>query len=622
MTTPRRGARLTAIALVLVAGAACSSGGSSGDDAAGRSTTTEAGGGTVTTAEDELRPGQVVHEVGTSFQHRSFVVTVGHAVYDAGAEQLALGLRFHNVSERWAQTDTASSLELGDGTTVFFSGELVEVPPGVAIDVTAVASGVPEDPVEDGVVTWGHAAFEQPRFRLDGSGGEHLWLPAEVPVDAWAQIGKFGVHLTGLEVHASRIDQSIHAEPGTLVLRALVEETTARGTTSPFHAGSNLLLRLPSGAVVDAADSSPAASELSWTVQGGQWADFVVPAELAGTYELLLASTPKLGFGTIRPELIERRAIPFELDDVAPGPAPEGFPLARPGVFPPPAEGSGEPFEVELDVGSMNIPGYDLRPTRLAYDPAARTATLDATVTSLVSSVVPADGLLSAAPRFGFRAALSTGRGLATGQIQGDTTLDADAPSDVTLVFADVDELAPHDAGLYVGPGDGAVSSMPLGETSPVVAWPPTPAAQVVEGEPVVAGDWTVQLRAYRLGLFDPAERPSLGRRQLEVLLDVTAAATARPNALGLSFVPRTQVLLAGGTGYDQAPLFDSGSYEMDPGETARLTVTFDVADTFQGGRTAFAVRSRSAHDLASYWIETRFLADLTAAAAGAEVFG
>lgn len=612
-----------ALAAVLLAPAACSSGGTSAEDESGSGPTsapTEAA--DETTSPPTLAPGQEAHEVGTSFEHQSFVITVGSAVYDDEAQQLSLGLRFANVSGRWAQTDTTSALEMGDGTVVPFSGDLFQVPPGVAVEVTATAFPVPEDPVDDGVVTWGNAVFDQPVFRLDGEGGENLWLPAEVEVDGWAQLGKFGVHLTGLQVHASQLDLGIQAPPATRVLRTFVDEYTARGTTAPFDAATNLLLRLPSGEVVDAVHGSPFASRLSWTAQGGQWADFVVPAELDGSYELLLASVQKVGFGTIRPELIERRPIPFELADVEAGPAPFDEPLVLPLPYPPPPEGEGEAFDVDLDLGSMNIPGYDLRPTHLAYDPATRTATLDATVTSLISSVVPPDALLSADRALGFRAVLDTGGRLATGLVEGDATLDADAPTDLTFEFTDVRALSPDGAGLYVGPGDGAVSSMPLGEASDVVAWPPTPTAQVVDTPPVVAGDWTVQLRAYRIGLFSPDVRPTVGRCQLEVSLDATAAPTARPNALGLGFQPLTQVLLGGGTGYDQGPVFDSGSVEMTPGETVRFTVTFDVADTFQGGRTPFVVRSRSELDLLTHWIETRLLVGLTPGAAGEGAFG
>ena len=492
----RGGRRIVAVALLVAVAAvgACSDDGPAPQERADGSSTSAPG--SPATSSTAPRIAGRASDVGTTFQHQSFVITVGQAVYDADQQRLSLGLRFSNVSGRWAQTDTASVLELADGTTVPFAGDLVDVPPGATVDVTSVAVPIPEDPIADGIVTWGNAAFDQPSFRLDGDGGDNLWRPADVAADGWAQIGKFAVHLTGIQVNASHLDLGIQAPPGHRVLRAFVESFTTRGTTSPFQAASNLLLRLPSGLVVDAVHGSPAANQFSWTAQGGQWADFVVPADLDGAYELLLASMPKVGFGTIRPELVERRPIPFELANVSAGPPPDDTRLAMPGVFPSPAEGVGAAFDVPLDGGSMNIPGYDFHPTRLAYDPSTRSATLDATLTSLVSSVGPRDGLLSADPSFGFRVVLDTGNRLATGVLRGDATLDHDEPTDLTFEFSDVRELSADGAGIYVGPGEGAVSSMPLGESSDTVAWPPLPHAMLVDTPAVESGDWTVQLHA------------------------------------------------------------------------------------------------------------------------------
>ena len=83
------------------------------------------------------------------------------------------------------------------------------------------------------------------------------------------------------------------------------------------------------------------------------------------------------------------------------------------------------------------------------------------------------DGLLSVTPTFGSRIVLASGGRLATGILEGDGLLDADQPTELTFEFTDVRTLSPDDAGLYVGPGNGAVSSLPLGAASPVAAWPP-----------------------------------------------------------------------------------------------------------------------------------------------------
>jgi hypothetical protein len=250
------------------------------------------------------------------------------------------------------------------------------------------------------------------------------------------------------------------------------------------------------------------------------------------------------------------------------------------------------------------------------------TATLDATVTSLLSTTGEKGGLLSSAPTFGLQVALLADGRLVTGLLDGDGTLDEDQPTDVTFEFDGVEQLEPDAAGLYIGPSDGAVSSMPLGPRSNVAASPPPPIAQVVDAPEVVSGDWTVQLKSYRVGLFNPSLRPEVGRRQLEISMTVTASPSAQVKALGLSFSPVYQVLLASGTGYDAAPVADSGLVELQPGQSVDLTVTFDVADTFQGGRTPMVVRSRAEFgELIDYWVDTRFVADLTAEAAGEGAF-
>jgi hypothetical protein len=64
----------------------------------------------------------------------------------------------------------------------------------------------------------------------------------------------------------------------------------------------------------------------------------------------------------------------------------------------------------------------------------------------------------------------------------------------------------------------------------------------------------------------------------------------------------------------------DSGLFEWTPGETRRLTVTFDVADSFRPGRLAFSARSRAEFgQITEWWAETRFEAVLTTASATEE---
>jgi hypothetical protein len=623
-----------ALAVLLVAGqAACSSGGDGATSPVDREPEASSGGEGAEVGEDgpttpppvELPDDAVVRDVGTSFQFGSFLITVGTVAHLPTEQQLRVGLRFRNISGGWSQTDTTAQLELPDGTTVPLSGDLFDVPPGASVAVTSVGSPVASDPFDGGTIRWGGSAYQRPAIRLDpeeGDRGEGLWLPVAVPVDRWAQIGRFGVHLTHVEVHASQIDLGIQAPEGQRVVRTHVESYTTKGTTTPFDARNNLVLALPDGTEVQASDGSTMANQLSWTSQGGQWADFLVPDDAEGRLELRLGSPAIVGFSTVDAARIERRPIPFELVDLEPGELPVEEPLVAPGAYPTPVEGAGEAFETDLDAGSINVPGYDLRPTRLSYDPATLGATLEATVTPLAAAPDGDDEILAADPTFGLRLALLSGGRLAAGVVGGTGAVDPVEPTELTFEFSGVRALDPADAGLYVGAGEGAVASLPLGPASPVVSWPPTLEARDLDAPPIVTGDWTVQLLSYRLGLVDPVIRPNQGRRQLEVALDVTASPTASPGALGLSFVPLQQLLLGSGTGYDQGAVADSGLFEWTPGETRRLRVTFDVADSFRPGRLAFSARSRAEFaQITEWWAETRFEAALTTTSA-TEEFG
>lgn len=610
------------VAVAALASASCST---SGDDpavATTSSTSTSGAAGAVTsTTARAVQPHEVVAEVGTSFQYKEFVVTVGHVVHDPEAQVLRLAMRYQNRSGGWAQTEATGQIEWPDGTTAPVTGDLFDVPPGATVDVTAVSGFVPLDSFEEASLVLGSSSYAQPSVRLDGEGGEDLWLPVEVPLDEWGQIGKFGVHVTGVQVNASQVDMGIQAVPGELVMRVLLEEFTARGTTSPFDAGQNLLLRRPDGETVKGLHGSPMASEISWTAQGDQWVDFPVSSDVDGRYELLLGIAEN-GFGVLNPDLIERRSIPFEMEGIEPGAAPEVGELPFPAAYPVPAEGLGDPVDVELDAGAVNLPGFDLQPTRLRYDPASKTATLDTVVRSLEKRVGETGGILSADPTFDARLALASGGRLNSGYASGDGVVSLDEPNEITFTFSDVRSLDPADVALYAGPSEGAVSSLPLGPASAVPAWPPRPVAREVVAPEVTAGDWTVQFTSYRIGLVDPLARPRLGRRQLELELDVTASPTAQVKALGLSFQPKYQVLLGSGTGYDQAAVADSGFVEFTPGQSESMSVTFEVPDNFRGGRIPVVVRSNAEYgEIPVYWIEVRLLVDLTDGVAPEEAF-
>lgn len=626
-------ARRAAVRLgVVLAGVVtvCLAGCAAGSDATGQTTEDQATNSDAVVAETAVSPptqpplpdGVELQTIDTTFQYGSFIITAGTYFYDPDDQQIRIGVRFNNISSGWAQTDTTSQLEQRDGSIVYLSGDLFEVPPGASVDVTLVGTALADAPSPDATIRWGSASFRQPTFQLDGSGGEDLWLPVDLGVRGWLQLGKFGIEVSAIELHASTIDLGFQAPPGKRVIRAHVESYTSRGNTSPFDPRGNLLLRLPDGTEIDATDGAVVGHQLSWTATGGHWADFIVPDDVEGAYELLLGSVPKVGFSTFRPEAIVRRGLRFEVGDIAADEVVASEPLAVPAMGDSIGEGFGPAFDEELDAGSINVAGYDFRPTALSYEPATQTAELTAVVTPLEqdtseggddSAAGIASDLLSAAPTFSDRVALVSGGRIALGTVSDGGELDPSEPTELTFTMSMVRTLHLSDVGVYVGPGEGAVSSMPIGPESNVVLWPPAPQERSIEAPEITVGPWTVRLVSYRIGLVDTIHRARPGRRQLEVALDATAASDATSGALGLSFYGHQQLLLASETGYDQGAVTDSGLAEWSPGETKRMTVTFDVADTFGAGRVPFVVRSRAEFgQITENWLETRFVAELT----------
>lgn len=568
-----------------------------------------------TTTALHLAPGQVDHLVDTSFQYGSFIVTVGHVVYDPNAQKLLVGIRFHNTSDVWGKAAIEGTLVQGGGNQVAFSGQPFDVPPGATIDVTGSSATVASDPTSPGLLRWGSPARDQPVVRLDGNGGTNLWLPRKIPLDGWAHIGKFGVHATSGIVNAGLVSQGIQAPTGKRILRVICDAYTNKGTISPFTPKDNLLLGLPDGTTVDALDGSRSGGQLSWVQQGGAWADFPIPNHVSGRYELLLASMPKVGFGVPRPELIERRPVTFTIGALSPGNAPVGPPPV-PDLRPPGTQATGKPIDRALHVGTMNVPGYLVTPTHLHWDPATATVELKATVSALAGhgpgGAVGLAGVsgLSATPQFGFSEAIVTNGRPLTGIVSGSTAIDPDKPTPITLTFSGASSFDADDAALFIGPRDAVASSMPLGSASKAAAYPDAVSTATITAPSVTAGSWTVALRAARFGLLDADTTPPAGFKDLEITFDVRAAPDAAQNAFGLSFSARYQLLLAGPSGYDTQAIAGNDPVQQKPGQTLRYTATFEVPETFHSGTLPFVLRSRSeVGDLTTSWIESRFSA-------------
>ncbi len=616
--TPRRhrvATTGTALAIIVASVTACSASHNTSTASTTRAATTST---TSSTSDGQVAPvalgkGQVDHVVGATFQYGAFQITVGHLVYDSTNQQALVGLQFRNLSGNWAQSAIAGELLVG-GASVPFSGQPYDVAPGAAVDSTGTSSNVASDPVKEGRIRWGDVGRNRPVIALDGSGVVGGWLPTPVAISGWAHIGKYAVEATGGEILAGRLGDGIQAAEHRRILRVIFDLYAARGSgVSGFSPASNLTLRTPDGTLLDAVDGSPLWGPISWTSRSANWVEFAISDKFAGSYGLELASIGKLDFGVIRPELIVRRPIAFRLADLRSSAAPKE-PLVMPDLTSPSAPATGAAFDRPLSVGTMNVPGFLYRPTRLRWDPAAQTATMDG-IATYIQTESSAGGLLSSKPQFGFSELLVSDGRPYTGIVTGPTQVDPVHPTPISLQFLSVKSLDPTRAALYIGARDALAASMPLGPGSSVALYPPAPASSRITAPTVTAGDWTVRMRTYRLGLLQTAFPPAPGRRDLEVSMDVTAASAAHVGALGLSFTPKYQVLLADPSGYDTQAVADSGYVEQRRGQTLRLSVTFEVPETWKGGSTGFVLRSHSEiGELATSYVETRFLAQLGAA--------
>jgi hypothetical protein len=586
---------------------------------------------TVTPAEPRLADGQERHSIGATFQSGAFLVTVGELVLDRDVETLYLGIRMTNLSdEEWQQAAPEAVLQTGGQQRRMFTDRSPRVPPGHRTELTGQIDTRGGDPFPDGVLVWGRADQWQTEIRLaDGQVVSGGLVPVEVPVDAWGQIGRHTVH-----VYAGRLySDAVHAsrpEPGQRALRLYLDEYTSR--TSPvngFFPADHFQLRWPDGHTVEPLRGSAGRGPQSWTVHTGHWVDIPVPADPVGDYQLLLASVSRHAFGLPRPELIERVPISFRIEDPASNGAADAAtaasaaepadPLPWP-VLPPPDDPAGDPVELAVSSGEVNVPGFGYTPTVLRWDPSTATVTLTGTARLLppVESPDPTD-LFFTPSRFSFLAVLVSADRIFEGMHVGigqEVTLDR--PAEVSYEFRQADVLDLADVTLLIGSGSMPASVIPLTAGSRFTLDPATPEVQPISAPPAIAGDYTVQLVGYRFGLPGEHDRPPAGRRALEVIYDVTVSPTASQRITGLGFRSRAQLFIAHPHGYLQQPEQHSGDITgLEPGETVRSSATYYVT-AWQPGRIGFAVRSMDENTAVGgdrWWIETTFAADFAGAA-------
>ena len=579
-----------------------------------------------------LEPGQVRHDLNVQFQFGSFQVTIGTAVYDPAQQSLIAGVRLRNRSGAWQFVSLTSTLRNG-AVSLPLIGDTADVPPGAATDMTVSFEPVSADPFTDGSSwVWGSDTVDQTVISLsDGSieGGE---LPRDLPVEAWGSLGKYAVHVTGAQLLSGSLAFNVPPDLGERVLRLTFDVYTAhQDPVNGFYPVEHLTLVWPDGSTVQGVASSDGFSPVSWTATGSNWIDFPVERDAAGSYQLLLSSLSPAAMGTLHPDLIERSPIPFTIapSDLAAPVAPRvAPPSATPEGQPPVPDLAGqtgqttptEPVDLELAVGPMTVPTMMFQPTHFRWNPATQVATLTGQASQLAdpaSNVTDPNldltgGLLDITPQFQFTHALATAGRFYTGVATQVTDVPAGPPVPVTIEFRGVRTLDPDDLGVYIGSRSAAAASLPLTAGSPVIAYPPVPLSNTVTAPSATAGDWTVQLISYRVGMMLVTPPPA-GQRQLELTFDVSVSPTAQVKALGLAFHPSVQLFLANADGYLGQAVADPTVLIFDPGATHRQTVVFNVPDSFVPGTLGLVLRGadETLDVTVETFVETTFVATL-----------
>ncbi|GHJ43121.1 hypothetical protein Cs7R123_04630 [Catellatospora sp. TT07R-123] len=541
-----------------------------------------------------LAPGQVRHSVGVTFQYGSFLATVGDAVHDPARAEYRLAVRLRNIGGAWADTTVLGWLRSGGVEVPMTTSGSPRIPPRAVADLTYVAVATPTDPTAGGVVLFGGEQRERAVVALDGAKST-VFTPTAQALDVWLRNGKYTVHVTRARVYAGSIGVlNQQADPGRRILRLDFDAYAHRfDPVNGFFPQEHLTLVPPGAdAPVSALDQSPGVIPRSWTVFGGNWIDFPVPADYAGTYRLRLSSVSSTGFSTFHPEKIvyAEAAVPVgagaPIEDPGPALAPP-VPVLAAG----PSAAPAAAVDVNLAVGGVNVAGFEFTPQRLRFDPVAQSATVDGQVRYLTGDDADPTSPLYVPPQFSFNAALVDGGRYHQGAIVGPTSVAAAGTTAVTLRFDGVDRLDPAGTALLVGPSNSVASSLPLGSASTVPAYPSAVTEGPVVAPPVVSGDWSVQVTSYRLGMLTGTPAAGPGTRQLELRLTVSCAPGARSRALGLVFRPAGMVFLLAEGGYLTQAVADGGIGDFQPGQTQQLSVLFSVPDSYTPGRLGLTVR-------------------------------
>jgi hypothetical protein len=591
--------------------------------------------------------------LGNRFQYQANLVELGRLVYDAETSTAWLGVRVTNISDRWSVFDGSSVIDIDGALTNGFTDAL-NLPPGVTADVTLEYGSLTGNPVTNGVLRWGSAGLAQPTVELSSATLTDGDEPRMLPLEGSAAIGKHAIQLNGLVLQSASLAFGVQAPVGERVLRVQFDEfTSAESPIYGFAPKEHLQLVRPDGTTVDPVGGNDGYTPVSWTVWANNWVEFPVDDDPVGDYELLLNSVVPTALGTTRPDLIERVGVPFSLTDQAIAEAPTRASttgvtaLGEASAIPEPIIPANDPTDSPstspsttqsaladepLDVGTMNVPGFLVTPTAVSFDPNAGEVRLRVDVTSIEpdssnqAPVIGADGdpvevaldqaagVLATDPQF-FTEILLVGNNSTTpGYVDGtDAFVAVGTTESMDIVFGAVRNFDLASAGLAIGRRSGAASTLPLGPDSRLPAHPALPETLLVDAEPVTADTFTISLRTARLGLLQSTYLARAGERQLELTVDVSVPPDVPLTFSTSSFRGSQQMFIEGAGGWLIQPTGAGGIAVFEPGQTRRVTVTWNVPESFQPGPIRLVLRGiDEAIDITPEpWTETSFTAVL-----------
>lgn len=563
----------------------------------------------------DLRDGQRGSSATASFDYGAFAVTIGYAVYDESAQALFVGTRWENLSDGYATAPPSFQLvrlrtpdgHESPGDVMGFDQSAV--PPGTSAEVTFVWRYLAADPLDEGELVIGALGARATTVALDGGHGENQLATREIAVDRWLEFGPHTVHLHSAMLGPGHLSDNTQADAAHRVLRLGFDVWISTPSRVGWLPDQSLALRLPDGGIVRPR-LVPSVREMTWSAIEGSWAEFEVPDDAAGDYELLLfrrvpgvLGTPVVGNSVA--------GIPFTVDEARE--APRSI-EALPRTALEPRAGSAraaEPApdrEIDVDAAPVNAAGWALTVTGGTLSPTNGRLVLAVEARHL--GAASEDGVFAVPPSLVLPTALEFGARMTGAMliINGTATeRTAKASLEFWEVPADLDLTT---AVLHLGNNARIAFE---GGSAPVI-----PERLRAEAETATAGEFTVAVHDYRVGYLTGTDLAP-GLVELEVGYDLTSSSGASDQTT--FFNPTSQMFLSRRDGYVTvaSPMDLTGIQHLEVGMARRMTTTFVVPrQSLESGIVYLRVRSRDEMDFPrpKGWLETTIPVTLTGQAA------